>query len=119
VERAVAELLEDGDVQRHARRVRKIYQTRRDALAAALQEKLGSALSFELPCGGMALWARVAEEVDPEAWADRALSRGVGFYAGRRYAFDGRKRPFVRLGFAALDEEELGEAVRRMAAALR
>jgi len=118
VERAVAELLEEGDVQRHVRRVRRIYRERRDALAEALREDLGEVLSFELPAGGMALWARVAEGVDVDAWAERALARGVAFYSGKRYAFDGRKRPFVRLGFATLDEKELREAVRRMASSL-
>ena len=118
VERAVAELLEEGDVQRHARRVRRIYETRRDALAEALRERLGDALSFEPPTGGMALWARVASGIDVDAWAERALARGVAFYPGKRFAFDGRRRPFVRLGFAALDEKELREAVKRMAAAL-
>src|SRR5262249_19414401 len=100
------------------RRVRRIYQARRDALAAALRKKLGGALSFEVPAGGMALWARVAEGIDVDAWAERALSKGVAFYTGRRFAVGGGKRPFVRLGFAALDEGELGEAVGRMAAAL-
>jgi GntR family transcriptional regulator/MocR family aminotransferase len=119
VERAVAELLEDGDVQRHARRARRIYEGRRDALAEAIREHLGDTLSFELPSGGMALWARVDAEVDPDAWSERALAKKVAFYPGRRFAFDGRKRPFVRLGFAALDDDELREAVKRMAAALR
>ncbi len=118
VERAVAELLEDGDVQRHARRVRRVYQARRGVLAEALGRRLGSVLSFPLPAGGMALWARVDEAVDVDAWAERALEKGVAFFPGRRFAFDGRRRPFVRLGFAALGEEELEEAVRRMAAAL-
>jgi GntR family transcriptional regulator/MocR family aminotransferase len=42
----------------------------------------------------------------------------VLFHPGRRFAFDGRARPFLRLGFASLDERELREAVRRLAAAL-
>ena len=66
----------------------------------------------------MALWVRVRMRVDVDAWARRALDRGVSFYTGRRYAFDGRPRPFVRLGFAWLDERELAEAVRRMASAV-
>ncbi|WP_437601178.1 hypothetical protein [Sorangium sp. So ce590] len=33
--------------------------------------------------------------------------------AGRRFAFDGKERPFLRLGFAALDEREIREAVER------
>ena len=34
-----------------------------------------------------------------------------------RYAFDGRPRPFARFSFAWLNERELPEAVKRMAAA--
>jgi GntR family transcriptional regulator/MocR family aminotransferase len=118
VERAVAELLEDGEVQRHARRARRAYLARRDALVEALTEHLGGALTFEPPAGGMALWARAAPGIDVDAWAERALARKVAFSTAKRFAFDGRKRGFLRLGFAALDEKELGDAVRRMAATL-
>ncbi len=119
VERAVAELLEDGEVQRHARRARRAYQSRRDALAEALGKELGAALSFSLPAGGMALWAHAAPEIDVDAWAERALGAGVAFTTAKRFAFDGRRRPFVRLGFASLSERDLREAARRMAGALR
>lgn len=118
VEHAVAELLEDGEVQRHARRARRAYLARRDALTEALAKHLGDALTFERPAGGMALWARAAPGIDVDAWAERALAHKVAFTTARRFAFDGRKRPFVRLGFASLDEKELREAARRMAAAL-
>jgi DNA-binding transcriptional MocR family regulator len=36
------------------------------------------------------------------------------FTTARRYAFDAAPRPFVRLGYACLDETELVESVRRM-----
>jgi GntR family transcriptional regulator/MocR family aminotransferase len=127
VECAVAELVEDGEVQRHARRMRRIYQARRDALAEALAARLGGVLTFERPAGGMALWVRAAPDVDPkldpkfdiDRWSERALAQGVAFYTARRFALDERARPFARLGFAALDERELREAVRRMASALK
>jgi GntR family transcriptional regulator/MocR family aminotransferase len=116
VERAVAELLEDGEVQRHARRARRVYEARRSALVEALEKHLGSALSFELPSGGMALWCRAAEGIDVDAWAARALERGLCLQTGKRFAFDGRRRPFLRLGFAGVNEAEIAEAVRRLAA---
>jgi GntR family transcriptional regulator/MocR family aminotransferase len=118
VERAVAELLEDGEVQRHARKARRAYESRRDVMAEALTKELGSALSFTLPAEGMALWARAAPEIDVDAWAERSLERGVAFATAKRFAFDGRRRPFLRLGFASLSEREIRDAVRRMAAAL-
>jgi len=118
MERTIADLLEEGEVQRHARRMRRAYAVRRDLLVELLGKHLGEALSFVVPPGGMALWARVAPDIDADAWAERAPRQGVLVSSGRRYAFDGRSRPFFRLGFASLNEGELGEATRRLAAAL-
>lgn len=117
LEAAAADLLTRGDVGRHIRRARRTYLARRDALAAALHTRLGDTLHFTPPTGGMALWARV-RGVDPLAWARAAHARGVAFQVGRQFAFDGRSLPFLRLGFAALDERALAEAARRMAQAL-
>ena len=114
VECAVAELLEDGEVQRHARRARRLYAARRDALVEALRDRLGGVLSFDVPAGGMALWARGAPDLDIDAWSQRAREHGVAFAPGRRFAFDDRPRPCTRLAFAALDETEIREAVSRM-----
>ena len=52
-----------------------------------------------------------------ERWAKASLARGARFFTGRQYMPSGRAIPFVRLGFGHLDERELAEAVRRMAAA--
>ena len=54
VEHAVAELMEDGEVQRHARRARAAYAERRDVLADALERTLGDTVSFARPPGGTA-----------------------------------------------------------------
>ncbi len=118
VECAVAELIEDGELQRHVRRMRRIYQGRRDALVALLHKRLGGALRFAVPAGGMALWAKAADGIDVDAWAARSLARGVLFNSAARFAFDGKPRPALRLGFAALSEAELDEGVKRIAAAL-
>lgn len=118
LECAVGEMLEDGEVQRHARRMRRVYESRRAALVSALQEHLGSALSFELPSGGIGLWADVAPDVDVDRWAARALAMKVAFSPGREFAFDRKSRPNARFAFASLSETEILEAVRRMASAL-
>jgi GntR family transcriptional regulator/MocR family aminotransferase len=116
-EAAVAALIEDGEVQRHVARVRRVYAGRREALAGSLRRAFGDGVEFTLAGGGMALWVRLRMRIDVEAWARRSVRRGVSWYAGRRYAFDGQPRPFTRLSFASLDGRELTEAVKRMAAA--
>ncbi len=116
VERAIAELLEDGEVQRHARRMRRIYQERRDLMASSLSKHLGGTLDFTVPSGGIAMWLRVADDVDVDEWVERAAERKLSVHAGRRYAFDGRSRPHLRVCFASLNEREIREAVARLAA---
>jgi GntR family transcriptional regulator/MocR family aminotransferase len=115
LENAVAELMEDGEVLRHALRARRVFHARRDLLVSRLRERLPDTLEFDVPRGGLALWAR-AHDVDVEAWAKRSLSRGVRFFTGRQYGPSGRSIPFLRLGFAHLDERELRQAVDVLAA---
>lgn len=118
LQRAAADLLDSGLLQRHARKMRRTYLARRGALAAALQRHLASAVTFDLPAGGMSLWLRVDPTVNLEAWADRARREGVELYTGRRFDFHGHPRPNLRLGFSSLNESELEEAVKRLARAL-
>jgi GntR family transcriptional regulator/MocR family aminotransferase len=119
VECAVAELMEDGEFFRHVRRMRKIYAHRRDALADALARHLGGALSFRVPDGGMAIWARVDDAIDVPAWVRASELQGVLFCGARVHDFFARELPFVRLGFTYHDEAELADAARRMARALK
>jgi GntR family transcriptional regulator/MocR family aminotransferase len=117
-EAAIATLIEDGELQRHIARVRRVYAARRELLAASLRRTFGDDIDFTIAAGGMALWVHFRMRVDTEAWARRCIEHGVFWYTGRRYAFDGKPKPFARFSFAWLDERELVEAVKRIAAAL-
>lgn len=116
-EAAVARLLQEGEVPRHVRRMRRLYAARREVLLEELARQLPGALEFQVPPGGLALWARATGGVDVEAWRRRALASGVEVSTARRFDLLGRRAPYLRLGFAALTPEELREAVRRLAAA--
>jgi GntR family transcriptional regulator/MocR family aminotransferase len=118
LELAVAELLDDGEVQRHVRRVRRIYHARRDAMAALLSRELGDAVTVTVPVGGTALWIHVAPDVDIESWSREAAVQGVIIETGDRFSFDNGPLPNIRIGFAGYREGELADAVRLLARAL-
>ncbi len=116
-EAAIATLIDDGELQRHIARVRRVYANRREILANSLRRAFGDDIEFTVAAGGMALWVHFRMSVDFDGWARRSIERGVSWYTGRRYAFDGKPSPFARFSFAWLNERELPEAVKRMAAA--
>jgi GntR family transcriptional regulator/MocR family aminotransferase len=118
LEYVLAQLMEEGEIQRQIHRTRREYEARRDLLIAALHRRLGEALSFDTPAGGIALWVKAAEGIDIDAWAKRARKHRVVIVTAREFAVNARPRPFARLGFASLNRQELTEGVRRLAAAL-
>jgi len=118
VEYAIAKLFEDGELLRHLRRMRRLYARRRDALASALERRLGSVLSFRVPTGGMALWVRVADEVDIPRWEEAGRRLDVLFRGAGMLDFGGQPLQALRLGFTYHDEDELAEAALRMSRAL-
>jgi GntR family transcriptional regulator/MocR family aminotransferase len=117
LEYAIGELLEEGEIQRHIRRVRREYRVRRDTLVAALRDHLGNRVTFDIPAGGIALWVKAKKGLDVDQWASAAKDRGAVVVTAAAFTLDGRPRPFMRLGFASLDGSELQEGVRRLAAA--
>lgn len=126
MELALAELFEDGEIPRHARRMRRVYLARRDHAVSCLRARLGHALELDVPGGAMALWVRLTPGLDAEAWAARALARGVAVSPGRRFRLEtpvGRRRraaepDHLRIGYAAVDEARFAEGVERLRAAL-
>jgi GntR family transcriptional regulator / MocR family aminotransferase len=120
-EAAVADLMESGELAQHVRKMRRVYAARQRHLCALLAERLGDALRFVVPLGGMAIWAEVMQEagVSAREWSRRGLRCGVSVMEGSAYSFDGAHAPFLRLGFACLELDELEAAVDRLAIARR
>ena len=114
---AVAELIDEGELQRHVRRMRRVYQSRRDALLTALERHLSGVLVASPPPGGMALWAR-AQGVDVDRWAARAAQQGQFIWTARRLAFDQEPAPYLRLGYAVRSAEESARQIERLARVL-
>jgi GntR family transcriptional regulator / MocR family aminotransferase len=107
---AVADLMRDGELARHLRRVRRIYRARRDLLAGLLGESLGDALRVHVPAGGMGLWLQAAPAVDVPAWLEAAGGLGLILHRPAHF-FLGKPEPAFRMGFAQAEEAELARAV--------
>lgn len=113
LEWAVGDLIRDGELARHLRRVRSIYQHRRDHLASLLREHLGDDLEFEIPTGGMGLWLKANRGLCAETWVRNARNHGLRLNPPSWFSPESPD-PSFRMGFAQADDTELGLAVERL-----
>jgi GntR family transcriptional regulator/MocR family aminotransferase len=115
LELAIAELIEDDELGRHTRKMRRVYHARRDALASALHDQLGDRIRFQVPTGGIALWVETAPGLDADRWCRRARDHGVVFQPGSSFSLTPARIAAARFGFGACNEAEIRLAVRRLA----
>jgi GntR family transcriptional regulator/MocR family aminotransferase len=113
----MAELLDDGLIQRHVRKTRRIYRSRLQTLATALRRHLGDFLAFRNPSGGTAIWVGTRNARTMTDWAEAATHRGVVFDEGSAFTLNSAPTSGARLGFACLTDDELIQAVQRLVAA--
>ncbi len=115
-EAVVLEICRSGALDRNIEFVKGALQGRRDALVGALGDQIPEA-EFVTPGGGYFLWLGLAEETDTEALLAEAKREGVSFVAGSDFMLDGG-RSSLRLSFAPVPAEQIGEGVGRLARAL-
>jgi GntR family transcriptional regulator/MocR family aminotransferase len=117
-EDAAAELIENGELRRHARKVRYVYARRRDTFAASLDRHLKAYVDYEIPDGGLAYWLRFKSDDVLDKLECHAEEVGLRFAASRSFMTrDGAPRG-LRFGFASMTELEADEALSRVRRAI-
>jgi GntR family transcriptional regulator/MocR family aminotransferase len=117
-EEAVAELIDAGELRRHARKTGLVYARRRDAFATLLRVRLGDACDFDTPDGGLAFWLRFRDLRALDRIDRNAASLNLRLAPSTSYAIDGSAARGLRLGFASLDETEAADAIDRLVTAM-
>ncbi|MFN8161849.1 MAG: PLP-dependent aminotransferase family protein [Solirubrobacterales bacterium] len=115
-ESVVLEMCRSGALERNIEFVKGALAERRDTLVEALGEHLPEA-GFVVPGGGYFLWLDLAEGTDTREVLAAAREQGVAFVAGPDFMLSGGEAS-LRLSFASVPPERIGEGVRRIAAAL-
>ncbi len=115
-EAIVLELCRSGVLDSNIEFVKGALRDRRDALVEALREQIPEA-EFVVPGGGYFLWLDLAEGTDTVALLAEAKGEGVTFVAGPDFMLDGGANS-LRLSFAPVPPEQIGEGVSRIARAL-
>lgn len=111
MQRALARYLDQGAVQRHWRRVSRVYRHRHAVMLAALEQHFPPGATWTGVAGGLVLWVGVPPGISVTALFDAALREGVSFVAGAAFFPEPDDQPFLRLNFAAIDEDDITRGV--------
>ncbi|MBS1791680.1 MAG: PLP-dependent aminotransferase family protein [Acidobacteria bacterium] len=118
-QRALGDFIAEGHLERHLRRMRTLYDKRRQALVRALKLHFEDRVEIVGENAGMHLMVRLRSEFSDEEVMRRAAQSGVGVVSAQiYYLHESRLGEFV-LGYAGLSERKIQEGIRRLAKALR
>ena len=114
LELTFADFIKSGDLDRHIRKVMKVYLQRRDLFCKLLQIELGDFFQFKTPKGGMAIWLQLDQKYNWKEIAVEAKKHQLEIGEWQRYDLANKKHNAIRIGFASYNEEEIMLLVERL-----
>lgn len=118
-QRIVAEVLQNGFMERHAPTIRALYKRQCQAMMTALEHHCAGLLTCHAPEGGMFLWGRLAEDMDAARLLPLAVAHNVAFVPGSAFFAHGGDPCSIRLSFVTASEAQIHEGVAALARAIR
>ena len=111
--------LREGLIERIQPGVVALYRDRRDALCVAMDRHLAGHFDWQVPVGGMFVWAVARDPgFDTDVFMRRAMEAGVGVTPSSVFDPAGQYRRAIRINFTRNPPDRLAEGVRRLALAL-
>ena len=119
LDNAMAEILNDGTIQRYLRKTLTIYKERRDFFCEALKTELSDLINFDVPEGGMAIWAKFAADINLQKLAQTVQQKGMYIADQNSFHYPNLKQNAIRLGFASSSIKDLANCVEILKQALK
>jgi 2-aminoadipate transaminase len=117
-QRMLEEYGRGGGFDRHLPAARALYAGHWRALGAALERHMPPGCTWTTPRGGFLTWLTLPEGFDAIELRPAATEAGVAYVPGAPFYADGSGAREMRLSFSALGEDDLAEAVSRLASVL-
>jgi len=117
------EVARDNFLDDHVKRLRLVYQERRDVMLEALAQNFPPEVTWTRPKGGLFLWVTLAPGMDAQRLFETAIRENVAFVPGDCfYAPNGHEeeaRRHLRLNFSAAQPDQIREGIRRLSIAVK
>ena len=119
LQRALCRYLDGGAIRRHWKHVSRVYRRRHVAMLRALARHFPPEATWTGVEGGLVLWVGVPRSVSVAVLFEDARRAGVTFVAGAAFYPVPADQPFLRLNFAAVDEDQIERGIAVLGRLLR
>ncbi len=109
MERAIAEMIRSGELNRHLKKALKTYRERRDYFCELLEKELGEWVTFRQPDGGMAVWVNFSPTINLKTLAQILIPKGIILNLHENWLAGENG---LRMGFASLTKAEIAHGLR-------
>ena len=110
----IYEFARQGLLNKHVRRVKKIYAERRDTMLGAIAKHFPAEAECIKPQGGMTVWVRLPESLNTSQLLLEAAKQGVIFSPGEYFYASQPQRNFLRMCFTMTDAMHIEVAIKRL-----
>ena len=117
MEQSIMELIADGAIRRHQKRMLSYYEQKRDFFASLLDNYFGNKMTYKKPDGGLAFWIKPIENIDLFQVQKKTNIKSINFYTPDRFSF-GEPISGIRLGYASLSEADLEKGIKALSRVL-
>ncbi|HWV68897.1 PLP-dependent aminotransferase family protein [Chitinophaga sp.] len=107
LDNAIADIINDGTIQRYLRKTLQVYEQRRDLFCSLLQQELQDRVQFNIPEGGMSVWTVMNRSINLDELVKKAYQKGLLLSDGDINKYPNLDNNAIRLGFASSTSEEL------------
>jgi GntR family transcriptional regulator / MocR family aminotransferase len=113
---ALADFIDEGLLERHAHKMRAIYEKRRQVMLSCIREFLGDKVQILGENAGLHVTLRLPYPVDDDQVLNKCAELGVRLKSTKgNYLLDSFPGGEFLLGYANVDEDAIREGVRRLA----
>ncbi|MGJ1446851.1 PLP-dependent aminotransferase family protein [Sphingobacterium spiritivorum] len=114
MEQAVLQLIEDGTIKKHLKKMTLYYRNKRDTCIRLLDQYMKDKADYHLPDGGLACWVVPRQQQLVRHLEEKLKEKGIRISGPEKYNL-GQDRQGLRLSYGALSEIQLEEGIRMIA----
>ena len=116
--RVIAEMIRNGDLDRHIGGLRRTYLRKLERVEDALARYCADYTAYVRPLGGFFLWLQLRPGLTSRDVQAAANERGVIVGQGPQFFADGQATNHLRLAFSYVAMEEIEEGIQRLGEAM-